>query len=130
MYKIAIPSYKRVDIKGNFPETSQGKGNAGGSCYGEKKDIEKTDSRKGIRCVKSVIECSNKRMSGKHPTEKPIELYKWLIERYCPINGTLLDPTAGSFNSCIAGYELNRNCIGIEKDEKFYKKACEKVDQL
>jgi site-specific DNA-methyltransferase (adenine-specific) len=65
-----------------------------------------------------------------HPTEKPLELYKWLIERYCPADGTLLDPTAGSFNSCFAGYELNRNCIGIEKDDKFYKKACDRADAL
>ena len=131
-------SYKRVDIKGDFPGTSQGKGNAGGDVYKGNKNYngvygEKTvthHTRVGIRCVKSVIDCSSRRMSGKHPTEKPIELYKWLIERYCPINGTLLDPTAGSFNSCIAGYELDRNCIGIEKDDKFFKRASEKVDQL
>lgn len=69
-------------------------------------------------------------MKGQHPTEKPIALYKWLIERYCPPHGTVLDPTAGSFNSCFAAYELNRNSIGIEMDKSFYEKACKRADEL
>ena len=84
----------------------------------------------GTRCVKSVIRVDNKITSAKHPTEKPLELYKWLIKRYCPPGGTILDPTAGSFNSCFAAYELNRNSIGIEKDDEFYKKACERADSI
>jgi len=89
-----------------------------------------TDGGKdGLRCALSVIQLSKQARDG-HPTEKPLELYKWLIERYCPANGTILDPTAGSFNCCFAGYELDSVCIGIEKDDKYYKKACEKADGL
>jgi len=80
----------------------------------------------GKRCVLSVIQFKSGVGSGKHPTEKSVEMYKWLIERYCPAEGTILDPTAGSFNSCLAGMSLGRNCIGIEKDEGFFKKAVEK----
>jgi site-specific DNA-methyltransferase (adenine-specific) len=82
------------------------------------------------RCVVSVVKLENNGRSkkGGHPTEKPIELYKWLIQRYCPVGGTLLDPTAGSFNSCIAGGELGVHCIGIEKDKDFYDKACLKLN--
>jgi site-specific DNA-methyltransferase (adenine-specific) len=65
-----------------------------------------------------------------HPTEKSVEMYKWLIERYCPAEGTILDPTAGSFNSCLAAVELDRNAIGIEKDEGFYKKAVKKFGEI
>jgi site-specific DNA-methyltransferase (adenine-specific) len=61
---------------------------------------------------------------GKHPTEKPKELYRWLLERYCPAGGTILDPTAGSFNSCFVAQEMGLNAIGIEKDDTFFKKAC------
>jgi len=86
----------------------------------------------GTRCVLSVISISlaKTKKRGGHPTEKPVELYKWLIERYCPPGGTILDPTAGSFNSCFTAYELDRHAIGIEKDDAFYKKASEKADTL
>jgi DNA modification methylase len=83
------------------------------------------------RCVTSVIGLKKTNHTrNTHPTEKPLELYKWLIERYCPEGGTILDPTAGSFNSCFAAYELNRNAIGIEKDDAFYEKATKRADLL
>ena len=79
-------------------------------------------------CVKTVIQIKKVGVkTQRHPTEKPIELYKFLIERYCPAGGTILDPTAGSFNSCIAGQELGINCIGIEMNKEFYDKAVEKL---
>lgn len=85
--------------------------------------------RKEGKCATTTLEFpipSNK----KHPTEKPIDLYKWLIERYCPEGGTILDPTAGSCNSCFAAWELDRHAIGIEKDNEFYKNACKRIDTL
>ena len=85
--------------------------------------------RKEGPCALSVLEYPYPKKK-KHPTEKPRELYRWLIERYCPEGGTILDPTAGSFNSCFEAYALNRNAIGIEKDDKFYKKASEEAEKL
>ena len=63
-----------------------------------------------------------------HPTEKPLALYKFLIERYCPVGGTVLDPTFGSGNSGMAAKELGRKYIGIEKDETFFKNFKDKID--
>ena len=80
-------------------------------------------SVEGYRCALSVLNFPNAGRRGGHPTEKSIDLYKWLISRFCPPGGTLLDPTAGSFNSCIAGAQLGMNCIGIEKDPDFYATA-------
>ena len=78
----------------------------------------------GKKCVYSVINIKKVGTHKQgHPTEKPIELYLWLLERYCPDGGTVLDPTAGSFNACFAAEELGLNSIGIEKDEGFFKKA-------
>jgi DNA modification methylase len=82
-------------------------------------------------CVKTVIQINKVGIKNQnHPTEKPIELYRFLIERYCPAGGTILDPTAGSFNSCFCAYELNHSSIGIEKDDKFFKKASDRADTL
>lgn len=116
--------YNRVDISGNFPKGGGGGETNGVNVYGNHKRLTHI-TEAGRRCAKSVIQTTEKdaKKPGKHPTEKPMELYKWLIERYCPAGGTLLDPTAGSFNSIAAAAELGRSAIGIEKDEGFFKKA-------
>jgi len=78
------------------------------------------------RCPLSVISIYGKLAPG-HPTEKPHDLYTWLLERYVPDNGTVLDPTAGSFNAVIAARALGYKAIGIEKDPTFYWKAIQKT---
>lgn len=89
----------------------------------------RVDIGDGKRCALSVIPemRANRKTNGQHPTEKPSDLYRFLIDRYCPVGGTVLDPTAGSFNSVFTAYEMNRSAIGIEKDDKFYKKAEENL---
>jgi site-specific DNA-methyltransferase (adenine-specific) len=74
------------------------------------------------RCATTTLEFNM--VSKKiHPTEKPLDLYTWLLERYCPAGGTVLDPTAGSFNAVKAAVALGLKGIGIEKDDGFFKKA-------
>jgi site-specific DNA-methyltransferase (adenine-specific) len=111
--------YNRVDISGDFKGW---KGNGISKQYGqtEKHDSEGGD---GKRSVKSVIQNPTSSRKGGHPTEKPIDLYKFLIERYCPPGGTVLDPTFGSGNSGRAAKALGRNYIGIEMNKEFYDKA-------
>jgi site-specific DNA-methyltransferase (adenine-specific) len=114
--------YKRVDIKGDFPKGGGGRSKS--SVYTALNALENIHSTKeGVRCVKSVIEIANKKGKGNHPTQKPAELYKWLLERYCPENGTMLDPTAGSYASCFVAKELGLKSIGIEKNPKYFWKA-------
>ena len=118
--------YNRKDITGDFKQSGGGrdKGKTVSRQYGAT-GVETTNS--GTRCVLSVIHASAHKKGG-HPTEKPLDLYKWLLERYCPPGGTILDPTAGSFNSCFAAYDLGLHAIGIEKDDGFYSTACKKMD--
>ena len=120
--------YDRVDIKGDF------KG-VGGGCkpskvYGGAVGEQGPPTNEGKRCALSIINVNNSAKKGNHPTEKPSDLYRFLIDRYCPPGGTVLDPTAGSFNSVFTAYEMDRSAIGIEKDDKFYKKAEERMDAL
>lgn len=118
--------YNRIDVKvegkkgykrpNGYPRNSDG-------CFGfASYIIENGEDRiDDTRCPLSVINfhsCRDKR----HPTAKPIDLLKWLIERYSNEGDTVLDPTAGSFNSGRACKELNRNYIGIELDADFYEK--------
>lgn len=82
---------------------------------------------KGTRCALSVIDMYNKagHDGGTHPTQKPAELYEWLITRYSKEGDTILDPTAGSFTSVFTAERLNRKGIGMEKNADFYNKANE-----
>jgi len=115
-------NYTRVDITGDFPAGGGGRSKSNYMpSLNEIPNTGKTEA--GRRCVKSVVEVSNKKGKGKHPTQKPDDLYEWLITRYSKEGDTILDPTAGSFASCFTAQRLGRNAIGMEKDEGFYEKA-------
>jgi site-specific DNA-methyltransferase (adenine-specific) len=114
-------NYTRVDIEGDFPAGGGGRSSANFLPIAGMPNTGTTKA--GRRCVKSVIEVSNKKGKGNHPTQKPDDLYEWLITRYSKEGDTILDPTAGSFASCFTAKRLGRNAIGMEMDEKFYEKA-------
>ena len=125
--------YNRIDEKGDFKAYNGGNKKIASNTYNNGKVLKLTNTKSNdgeTRCVKSVIKVNGSVASNKHPTEKPLDLYKWLIERYCPLGGTILDPTAGSFNSCFAAYELDRNSVGIEMNDAYYDKAVTKADTL
>ena len=123
--------YDRKDIAGDFPGAINPKIHKRSTVSNVYPRLDDSlETRKGLRCALSVIKQTGITKKGNHPTEKPKELYKWLIERYCPEEGTVLDPTAGSFNSVFQAVDMNRNAIGIEKDEGYYNKALEKYNSL
>ena len=64
-----------------------------------------------------------------HPTQKPLELIKYLVKTYTNENDWVLDNTCGSNTTGIACYDLNRNYIGIEKDIDIFKVAKERVEK-
>jgi site-specific DNA-methyltransferase (adenine-specific) len=113
--------YERKDIEGDFPKSSGGRSGTDNVYGGKYKPV--VPDNEGKRCIRSVIKVPNKKVKGGHATQKPNELYKMLIERYCPSGGTILDPTAGSFTSCFVANELGRNAIGIEMNKTFFDKA-------
>lgn len=55
-----------------------------------------------------------------HPTEKPIEVMKRLIEMLVPEGGTVLDPFAGSGTTGVAAIATNRNYILMEKELDYF----------
>lgn len=116
--------YNRIDIEGDFKQVGGGRHNkvVSESIYGTIASTPIPDNE-GRRCVKSVIEVNGVTRRGNHPTQKPDDLYKWLIERYSNPGDTILDPTAGSFASCFTAQALGRQAIGIEMNDAFYKKA-------
>jgi site-specific DNA-methyltransferase (adenine-specific) len=119
--------YERKDITGNFKQSGpRSKKEDTSTQYGIKRTKEVLDNT-GKRCALSVIHNPTSVSKNGHPTEKPSDLYKFLIERYSPVGGTVLDPTFGSGNSVFTAFALGRSAIGIEKDDGFFKKAEERL---
>ena len=58
-----------------------------------------------------------------HPTQKPVNLLKQLIEIFTDEGDTVIDPCAGSGSALLAAKELKRNSYGFEVEKEFYKKA-------
>jgi len=115
-------TYYRKDIEGDFKQVSGGRGDPSTQYGVERKGVTENEGR---RCVLSVIDNSTRSKEG-HPTQKPDNLYEWLITRYSKEGDTILDPTAGSFASCFTAERLGRNAIGMEMDKTFYDKAVAK----
>ena len=124
--------YNRVDIKGEFKAWKSFNHESKVRVYnkvGKENTLFANANDGSTRCALSVITMRKPNTRG-HPTEKPKDLYKWLIERYCPPGGTVLDPTAGSGNSGFATYDLDRHAILIEKDKAFHDAIEKKMDTL
>lgn len=54
-----------------------------------------------------------------HPTEKPLDILEYLIKKSSNEGDYILDPFAGSFSTCKAAKNINRNSYGIELQEKY-----------
>jgi DNA modification methylase len=64
-----------------------------------------------------------------HPTQKPIELMKWICELKWTPAGTILDPFMGSGTTLRAAKDLGRKAIGIEIEEKYCEIAVRRLAQ-
>ena len=72
-----------------------------------------------------LLEFYNSDKNRLHDTQKPIDLYKYLIKTYSNEGNLILDNCCGCGTIKVAE-TISRNFIGIEKDEQFYKIACER----
>lgn len=63
-----------------------------------------------------------------HPTQKPLELMKYLVLTYSNIGDMVLDSCMGSGTTGVACKELNRDFIGIEIDKKYFDIAEQRIN--
>ena len=70
----------------------------------------------------------NQKNKSSHPTQKPVALMEYLIKTYTNENELVLDFTMGSGTTGVACKNLNRKFIGIEKDEKYFNIAKERIN--
>ena len=65
-----------------------------------------------------------------HPTQKPVNLYKWLLHNYAKEGDLILDTHVGSGSSIIACIDLGYDYIGYEIDADYYKDMQERIYQF
>jgi len=64
-----------------------------------------------------------------HPTQKPIALYRWLLENYANDGDRILDTHVGSASSLIAAHERCLDYVGFEIDPDYHAAACKRIDE-
>lgn len=73
------------------------------------------------RCDSSTID------KGRHPTQKPVALFEYLIKTYTSEGDLILDNCAGSGTTAIAAINTNRNYILIEKELEYIEVIKERI---
>lgn len=62
-----------------------------------------------------------------HPTQKPVDLYKWILLNYAEKGMKILDPNFGSGSSLIAAHDMGFDITGVEISPYYYQKAKERL---
>jgi site-specific DNA-methyltransferase (adenine-specific) len=76
-----------------------------------------------------VLRFKNSGNKQLHPTQKPVELFEYLIKTYTNEGQRILDNCAGSGTTAIAAINTNRKWVCIEKDDVYFEKANERIKQ-
>jgi len=96
--------------------------------YGKQRENKKEND--GYRHARSVIRVSNPRIKNGHPTQKPLELMKYIVRTYTNEGDMVLDCCMGSGTTGKACKELNRDFMGIENDKEWYYRCLSSLIDL
>lgn len=72
----------------------------------------------------------NNKIKKIHPTQKPIQLYEWLLANYAKSGYKILDTHLGSGSSMIAAAKLGFDFLGIEKDKNYFNSSIQYFNQI
>jgi len=127
-YPIMVKRDKELNTKGwKMSKLNSENGNFSSKSVKETQKIYKEKYPTTIlEYHKSAKECNNTKRI--HPTQKPLALMEYLIKTYTNENETVLDFTMGSGSTMVACQNTNRNGIGIEQDETYFKIAQERIN--
>ena len=63
-----------------------------------------------------------------HPTQKPVALYRWILQNYAKPDDLILDTHSGSGSCAIACHLEHHDFIAIEKDEDYWKDSVKRFE--
>ena len=65
-----------------------------------------------------------------HPTQKPVALYRWLLQNYAKPGDKIIDTHSGSGSCAIACHLEKFEFLAIEKDEDYYKASVKRLEEI
>lgn len=83
--------------------------------------------RPDLRYPRSIQKFNRER--GLHPTQKPVELMRYMIRTYTDPGGTVLDHCAGSGSTLVAAKQEKRRAIGVELEERYCEIIAKRLSQ-
>lgn len=98
-----------------------------GEVYGDVASKHR-DNPDGSRYPKTILRF--KQEKGFHPTQKPVDLMRYLIRTYTNEGDVILDNTMGSGTTCVAAALERRQYIGMESDKGYYDIAVSRVNEV
>lgn len=120
-----LPTYNPQKTTGHPLKTAKKKV-VTSECYG--KDISLPSYASTERYPRSVqFFKSDKQKANYHPTQKPIDLMRYLIRTYSNEGDTVLDNCMGSGTTGLAAKLEGRSFIGMEMDKKHFDTACSRI---
>lgn len=75
-----------------------------------------------------IYECAPQDPNRFHPTQKPLSLIMWQLEKYSKPDDIILDPFSGSGTTAIAAHRLGRRFVCIEKDAEYHAASVKRLD--
>lgn len=95
--------------------------------YGEYHDVPTKDP--DHKYPGSILKFPRPHATGNHPTEKSVDLCRWLIRSYTNKGDTVLDATAGSGTTGVAAVLEDRKFVGIEKEKKYFEVMQRRINE-
>lgn len=122
------PTYNAQMSKGDPYKARRVAASLNGGSYSDQRDHEVENA--GTRVPKSVLHISNPRIRGGHPTQKPLELFEYLIRTYTEPGEVVLDNVIGSGTTAVAALRAGRHFIGMESSAEYLIMARDRVNAL
>ena len=125
------PTYNPQKVKGAVNHSKGKPKENNNNNYNSYKWVDNVDKLGDMKHPKSIITFSKPHPSTMiHPTQKPLDLLEWLVKTYTNENDLVLDNCMGSGSTGVACNNLNRNFIGIEKDENYFEMAKNRIEKI
>lgn len=74
-----------------------------------------------------MLRASERNTPRVHPTQKPVALMEWALSMAPAVTQTVCDPFMGSGTTGVACANLGKSFVGIERSEKYFEIACERI---
>jgi site-specific DNA-methyltransferase (adenine-specific)/modification methylase len=125
-----LPTYN-PQMRTGFPNHKRGRpsGTLKNGCYGKFDPFAKSEVISTEKFPLSVIDIEKEHDVSKqfHPTQKPVDLLRYLVRTYSNEGGVILDPFMGSATTAIACIKEKRHFIGFELNKEYYDKAVKRI---